>query len=788
MENSNSGGSRRALRALILEDNPLDAELTVAVLKQAGYPLRFEVVALPEQFQAQLEEADYDLILADYNLRTWTAMEALAILKKSAKDLPFVVITGTLGDEAAVECIKQGASDYVLKHRLQRLPVVVDRTLRDKAHREEAARLQEQIHQAKKEWELTFDAVPDSVFLLDEHYHIQRANRAAAEALRLPFSQLVGRPCYEVVHGQDAPPQNCPYRQMLSTGKEESADIELPKLGRIFHATSSPFRDPSGGLQGCVHVLRDITERKQAEMTLRRSEASYRSLILGATYGIFRSSLDGKFLTVNPALAAMLGYGSEAELLGANLLGDISQDADAGAELLQQYRRNSRIDGVEAQWRRKDGKGLRVRLSGRAVLDEQGTLEGFEVIAEDVTQRQRLEEQLRQAQKLESIGRLAGGIAHDFNNLLTIINGYGQLLLGRADLGDPMHSHLSEIMKAGERAASLIRQLLTFSRRQVLSPQVLDLNAVISNMDKMLCRLIGEDIDLVIVLGPDLGRVKVDRGQIEQVVLNLAVNARDAMPQGGKLTLETVNAELDEAYARCHVTTAPGRYVMLAVSDTGVGMDAETRAHAFEPFFTTKEGGKGTGLGLATVYGIVKQSGGHIWVYSEPGQGTTFKIYFPRVEEAVAPREVQELQAALLRGVETILLVEDDEAVRPLVRAVLGSHGYTVLEASRGEDALATCQHHAGPIHLLLTDVVMPGMSGGELAKRLATLYPQMKTLYMSGYANGGIAHRGVLEPDAAFLQKPFTPDALARKVAEVLNGACPQNSCSAAHTPRFRS
>jgi PAS domain S-box-containing protein len=760
----------RSLGALILEDNPLDAELTVAILKRAGYSLSFEVVASPEQFQAQLEQADYDLILADYNLRTWTALDALEILKKSAKDVPFVVVTGTLGDEAAVECIKQGASDYVLKHRLQRLPVVVDRVLRDKAHRTEAVRLREQIHRAKKEWELTFDSVPDPVFLLDEQYHIQRANRAAAEALGLPFSQLIGRICHEVVHGQNAPPQNCPHWRMLATGKEESADIEVPQLGRIYHATSSPLRDPSGGLQGCVHVLRDVTERKQAEETLRRSEASYRSLILGATYGIFRCSLDGKFLTVNPALVAMLGYGSEAELLAANLVSDISQDADAGAQLLQQYRRAGRIDGVEAQWKRKDGKVVPVRLSGRAVLDDQGALQGFEVMAEDVTHRRRLEEQLRQAQKLEGIGRLAGGIAHDFNNLLTIINGYSQLLLSRPDLGDPVRGHLSEIMKAGERAASLTRQLLAFSRRQVLAPQVLDLNAVIANMHKMLCRLIGEDIDLVTVLGPDVGRVKVDRGQIEQVVLNLAVNARDAMPQGGKLTLETANVELDTAYARSHVVVVPGRYVLLAVSDTGMGMDAETQAHAFEPFFTTKEKGKGTGLGLATVYGIVKQSGGHIWIYSEPGQGTTFKIYLPLVEEAIEAPEVQEVQAASLRGTETILVVEDDEAVRPLVRGVLRSHGHTVLEASRGEEALATCQQHAGPIHLLLTDVVMPGMSGGQLAKRLASLYPEMKALYMSGYANGGIVHHGVLDADAAFLQKPFTPDALARKVREVLD------------------
>lgn len=762
--------SPRSLRALILEDNPQDAELVVAALKRAGYVVTFDLVDCPARFQQQLERADYHVILSDYNLGTWTGMDALATLKRSAKDIPFLVVTGSLGDEAAVECIKQGAADYILKDRLQLLPLAVERALREKAQREGAARLEAEIRHAKKEWELTFDTIPDPVFVIDEDCRVHRANRAAAKLLGVEPAQLIGRFCYEVVHGTAEPVPDCPHQRVLKTGREESGDLDGPSFGKIFHSTASPLQDPSGRLRGYVHVMRDVTERKRTEDALRRSETNYRSLILGATYGIFRCDVNGKFLTVNPALVAILGYQSEAAVLAVNLITDVYQDPEEAARLLRQYRQTGRVDGVETEWNRMDGTLTPVRLSGRAVLGERGELEGFEVIAEDITERRRLEEQLRQAQKMEAIGRLAGGVAHDFNNLLTIISGYSQLLLARLSAEDALRGHVEQISNAGDRAASLTRQLLAFSRRQVLAPQILDLNAVVANTDKMLRRLIGEDVELKTVLDPELGRAKADPGQIEQVILNLAVNARDAMPQGGRLTIETANVSLDRAYARRHIGFQPGSYVMLAVSDTGHGMDAETQNHMFEPFFTTKEKGKGTGLGLATVYGIVQQSSGHIWVYSEVGHGTTCKIYLPRVHEAVQAAESPEPQAASLLGSETVLVVEDDEAVRPLVRGVLHSKGYTVLEASRGEEALAVCNQHPGPIHLLLTDVVMPQMNGRELAERLVPLHPEIKVLYMSGYTDDAVVLHGVLDSGAAFLQKPFTPEALARKVRDVLD------------------
>ncbi len=761
---------KRQLRVLVVEDDPLDAELMVATLKRVGFGLSHKLVDSLAGFQQEVEQNGYDLILADYNLRTWTAVEALEALRQAGKDIPFVVVTGTLGDEAAVDCIKQGATDYVLKHRLQRLPVVVDRALRDKAHREEAASLQEQIRRGKREWELTFDTVPDPILVLGPDFRIQRANRAAAELLRVECAQLPGRLCYELVHGQDRPVDQCPHLRMVRSGKQESEDIEIPRPGKVFHVTASPLRNNGEGVQGCVHVMRDITLRKRAEEALRRSEASYRSLILGASYGIFRCDVEGKFQAVNPALISMLGYASENALLSCNLLRDIIADAEEGARLLQQYRQKGRVDGVESEWKRKDGSSLFVRLSGRTVLGEGGALEGFEVIAEDVRERRQLEEQLRQAQKMEAVGRLAGGIAHDFNNLLTVVTGYNDLLLADFKAADGVRGYLEEIKRAAERATELTRQLLAFSRKQVLAPQILDLNTVVAGMDKMLRHVIGEDIDLVTVLEPNLGRVKADPGQVEQVILNLAVNARDAMPQGGKLTLTTANVDLDRTYTLRHVLAAPGPHVLLAVSDTGCGIDAGTLNHIFEPFFTTKEPGKGTGLGLAMVYGIVQQSGGNIWVYSEPGKGSTFKVYLPRVEEPAArdnPREAVEVPA---RGSEVVLVVEDDAAVRPLVRGVLGAHGYKVLIASDPEEAVHICEDPTRTIDLLLTDVVMPLMSGRQLAEHLVSLRPKLKVLYMSGYTDDAVVHHGILEKGTAFLQKPFTPVALARKVREILD------------------
>jgi len=400
----------------------------------------------------------------------------------------------------------------------------------------------------------------------------------------------------------------------------------------------------------------------------------------------------------------------------------------------------------------------------------------------DVTDRVRLEgalhtaeEQLRQSQKMEAIGRLAGGIAHDFNNLLSVVLSYSDMLLSAGVVPEPHAADLREIHGAAGRAANLTRALLAFSRQQVLEPAVVDLNDVVHGMDKMLRRVIGEDIELRWTADPALGRVRVDPGQIEQVLMNLAVNARDAMPAGGKLTLETSNIDLDESYARMHVGVTPGPHVMLAVTDTGAGMSKDVQAKIFEPFFTTKDIGKGTGLGLSTVFGIVRQSGGHIWVYSEPGQGTTFKLYFPRTDQVPEVKARAGVAPATLRGSETLLLVEDDEHLRVVSRTILAKNGYRVIAADTPAEALARCTHEPGVIHLMITDVVMPGMNGLQLATQAAKSRPDMKVLYVSGYTNDTIVHHGVLDEGVAFLQKPITPDTLLRRVRDLLDDGAPR-------------
>ncbi|MGH9503493.1 MAG: ATP-binding protein [Terriglobales bacterium] len=515
---------------------------------------------------------------------------------------------------------------------------------------------------------------------------------------------------------------------------------------------------------------------RSAQEGLRRSEINFRSLVTHAPYGVCRCNSSGILLDVNPALVAMLGYPSGAQLVGRNLA-NLYSDSQQWFGLADYLRLLEKFHGLSADWLRKDRAIISVRLSGRAFRDEANNI-FFELFAEDVTERRALEQQLRQAQKMEAVGRLAGGIAHDFNNLLMVISGYSEFVLDRIGADPVLRGHAQEIANAAERATSLTRQLLAFSRKQMLAPKIVDLNAVVAENVKMLTRLIGEDIDLVMVPGPDIGAVMADPGQIEQVIMNLAVNARDAMPQGGKLTIETANVTLDENYARFHAPVIPGDYVMLAISDTGMGMDADTQSHIFEPFYTTK-GLKGTGLGLSTVYGIVKQSEGYIWLYSEAGKGTAFKIYLPRFS---ATGEAPAIHPALThaenlasRGHETILLVEDEENLRRLARQALENQGYSVIDAPEGAAAIKISQAHQGPIHLLLTDVIMPGMNGRELANQISPVRPGMRVLYMSGYTENHIGHNGTLDQGINLLQKPFSLPALHAKVRAVLDTPLPQ-------------
>ncbi len=640
--------------------------------------------------------------------------------------------------------------------------------------------------------------VSQPVALIDGHGVIQRVEGAADQVFGREKDSLLGTNISALVHsGDETAVQR--FVALCSKDPKAVAAVEFrPKhLDRVWFSMESVSGRRKGDPTATGLVVRfvDVTSRKIAEQALRRSTELVQTLIESSPLAIVIEDERGHVRLWNTAAERMFGWTADQVLGRANptIPGDAVEE-----------HRNLRIrvlaghafTGLESKRAQKDGTTLDVSITTAPLKrSDGGSADIMDVIA-DITDRKELEAQLRQAQKMEGIGRLAGGIAHDFNNLLTAINGHAELLLQSPALANPtgadanrqndstIRREIEQILRAGERAAALTQQLLAFSRSQVLQPTILNLSAAVTDMEQMLRRLIGEDIDLAFIPGANLESIKADPTQIAQVIMNLALNARDAMPTGGKLTIETTNVELDELYTRKHVPVVPGPYVMLAVSDTGLGMDKETQARVFEPFFTTKEKGKGTGLGLATVYGIVRQSGGYIWVYSEPGHGTSFKVYLPSAERRSGIEEVVNRPSRPpADGSETVLLVEDEEMVRTLVRQVLTWYGYNVIDAHNGEEALKVASGYAGTIDLMLTDIVMPGMSALDLVERLSSLRPTTKVLYMSGYTDHAVVRNNLLSANRAFLQKPFAPDRLAHKIREVLSqndgGHHPQHSSS---------
>jgi two-component system cell cycle sensor histidine kinase/response regulator CckA len=534
---------------------------------------------------------------------------------------------------------------------------------------------------------------------------------------------------------------------------------------------------------GVVHYkgsFEEITERKLLEDALRQTHHEYSDLRDKAVIGVFQSTPEGRYISANPAMAKMLGYATPKELMAqvTDIVAQVYAGFKSWAEIKILISGRNEVKNLEFEAYRKDGSKIWLCSNLRAVLCD-GTIVRYEGTCEDVTRRRSLEDQLRQAQKMEAVGQLAGGVAHDFNNALGVITGYSDLLLTTLPKGDASHKYAGEILKAGRRAATLTRQLLAFSRKQVIQPIVLDLNTATEEFEKMFCRLIGEDIAVTFLRGLGLGPVKMDPGQVEQILMNLVLNSRDAMPHGGRLSIETSNVELDDTFACQHAFVHPGSYVMLSISDTGCGMSKETIPRIFEPFFTTKKPGKGTGLGLSTVYGIMKQNGGYVVAYSELGKGTTFRLYLPRLGNDVALSQPTAAPDAVLHGTETVLVVEDEEPLRNLVRICLGGHGYSVLDAPDAAAALALAKGYPGRIHLLLTDVVMPGMSGRKLAKRLMAIQPKLKVVYMSGYTGDLIDHHGILGGVTVLLEKPFTLRALLTKTSHALHSS--ENGKSAA-------
>ena len=670
---------RVPLRVLIAEDSESDARLLVRELERAGFDTAYERVDSRTAMQAALDRHPWDLVIGDYSMPEFSGPAALALLRAHDPDTPFIFVSGSMGEDVAVEAMKAGAQDFLTKGNLRRLIPAIERELREAEVRRERRRGQTALLERARLAELTSDVG----IALTQSGGLRAMLQLCAEALVRHLDVALAR---------------------IWTLDDAGEVLELQaSAGMYTHVDGAHSHVPLGRYKIGV-IARDgrpqLTNQVVGDPQIHDQEWVRREgLVAFAGYPLV---LHDRVLGV----MAMFACHALSEFV-PKALGSVASAVTVGIE------------------RKRAEQALR-----------------------------RSEEQLRQAQKMEAVGRLAGGIAHDFNNLLTVITSYGDLLLEDLAPGDSRRDDVDQIRKAAEGAAALTRQLLAFSRQQVLEPKVVDLRAILAGTEKLLRRLIGADVHLAMPLAPDLGAVKADPGQLEQIIINLAVNARDAMPRGGRLTIEAANMVVE---------ARPGRYVMLAVSDTGIGMDEQTKARVFEPFFTTKETGKGTGLGLATVYGIVKQAGGFITVDSEPGRGTTFKVYLPRVDEPVAPAIARPAPAEPRRGTETVLVAEDAPSVRLVTRQVLERYGYTVLEAPTGDIALRLAAKHHGPIHLLLTDVVMPGLSGRQLAGQLSLLRSEMKVLYVSGYAD-------TVEPGAAYLQKPFAPEALARRVRDVLD------------------
>jgi PAS domain S-box-containing protein len=755
----------KKLDVLLVEDNPADARLVAEYLSDVGSPVTLTHAPRLQHAVEQLRRHGFHAVLLDLSLPDCQGIETFARAHAAAPDAPIVVLTGLDDEEMAVRAVREGAQDYLVKGRVDGR--LLHHSIRYAIERKGAQRA---LNEREERFRQIAENIHEVFFIVDASFH---------EALYISpaYERVWGRPCQSVyddprsiLDGVLPSDRNRVLDDIVRVqrgGTSEGVEFRVARpdgevVWVLAHIT--PIQDDAGRVQRIAGVALDITRRIQAERAVHESEQRLRTLFETVNLIVLGLDVQGRVDYVNPFFLRLTGYTAE-EVSGRawvkNFLPEHARPAVTAAL--------GEVTGLEADphFRNailtRDGSERTISWHNTIVRDADGRVVGTLSVGEDVTEHELLEKQFRQAQKMEAIGRLAGGIAHDFNNLLTVITGYSDLLLAVLPSANPNRQDVEAIGEAAGKAASLTRQLLAFSRQQVLAPSVLSLNEVVRDAERMLHRLIGEDVHLTATLAPDLRPVRANAGQLEQVLLNLAVNARDAMPDGGTLSIETANVELSEGYAKEHLGEDPGPHVMLAVSDTGGGMDAATQARIFEPFFTTKPVGKGTGLGLATVYGIVEQSEGSVWVYSEPGQGTTFKIYLPEAAGVQAESE-RAARTPVPGGSETVLLVEDAAPVRAVARQTLERHGYAVIEAPSPEVALELVTRTPQTIHLLLTDVVMPGMNGRQLATRIASERPDTRVLLRAG----------VLEHGSPYLQKPFTPEGLARKVRDVLDDPVP--------------
>ena len=766
----------KPLRILIAEDNPADLELTIGELKKSGLDLEIDSVSTREAFAEKLRERSVDMVLSDFRMPGWTGMDAFTEIVKSGQDVPMILVTGTLGDFQAVECIKIGIADYVLKQQLARLPMAILRAQEGKLHRDAQKEAAAALREGEARFRLLVENAPDAIVVLDRDTGtFSDCNENALRLFRVTRDELL-----RCGPGELSPPFQPDGRHSAEAGREWM-DRASPGATPHFEWT---HRNSQGDEIPCeVHVVRlpsptrrlvrgsvlNVTERKLAEEALRESEARYRGLVNNARHGIYWVTLEGTLLDANPALIQMLGYESiEAFLCLGNTV-NLYCDRSKRDEIASWYQENDRGEATVV-WKRKDGKIITVRLIGRRSRDARRHRDSVELIVEDVTERIALEKQLRQAQKFEAIGQLAGGIAHDFNNMIGAVLGWAEIGLDETEPDGRLHRHFDKIRHQAVRAAALTRQLLAFARRQILEPRNLDLNQNVAETLSPLEKVIGSDIEIKTTLAPGLTLVRADPTQVGQVLMNLCINARDAMREGGCLTIETGEIVFDEKYCAVHTFARPGHYTMLAVTDTGTGIDAATLDHMFEPFFTTKETGKGTGLGLATVYGIVRQHGGFLHVYSEVGIGTTFRIYLPEIAAAEKAVVIVEDSRPARGGTETILIAEDHEGLRELARETLANLGYEILIACDSEEAVRLFQANRDRVDLLLLDVVMPKINGPEAYARISAEKVDVAVIFATGYSPEMTLLQNAQERGLTILQKPYVPRELARRVRETLD------------------
>ncbi|HTX15573.1 MAG TPA: response regulator [Candidatus Baltobacteraceae bacterium] len=766
----------KTLRLLVVDDDPYDLELCLSNLRKSDLTFHAVSVTTREGFVRALRQQDFDVVLSDYRMKNWTGIDALAIVRQIQPAASVILLSGTIGDELAVDCIKSGVTDYVLKHQLARLPIAIRRAQEERTLRDAEIAAVRALRESEERYRVLVENAPEAIVVIDAKTgKFVDCNENALSLFGLSRAELLQR----------GPADLGPAKQPSGEASETAArrNIERAVAGQIpvfewlhydsrgaeilceIHLVLLPSRE-GRLIRGSIV---NISERKRAEAALHQSEARYRGLVNNSIYGIYWVSDEGKLLDANPALVRMLGYDSVRDLLAVGHSREFYASPDDRDKIYAHYLTDGRLHAT-VEWKRKDSKHITVRLNGWPATDpERGKL-CVEIVVEDVTERIALEKQLVQAQKFEAIGQLAGGIAHDFNNMIGAILGWADMGVDETEGAPRIRRYFDKVRQQADRAAALTRQLLAFARRQILEPRNIDMNQAVIETISLLEKVIGSNISIQAHLAPDLAVVRADPVQIEQVLMNLCINARDAMPGGGSLTVDTSNVTIDEEFCALQPLAHPGNYIMLAVIDSGTGMDEATLDRIFEPFFTTKDMGKGTGLGLATVYGIVHQHGGFLHVLSQPGQGSTFRVYLPVSMASEDRSSVSEDEKPARGGTETLLVVEDHEGLRQLALETLVNLGYKVILAFDGEKAVQEFQAHRDEIDLAVLDVMLPKLSGPEAYVRISEEKPDLPVVFATGYSADSALLQYVQDKGLPLLQKPYSSRALARKVREALD------------------